>query len=86
MGGPHSNVSQFPSTRRGSGNGGDGANGANNLGERIASLEAHVQHLATKEDVEKSSKNLLKWMVGIMITSLLASVAATATVMGVIVQ
>lgn len=52
-----------------------------------------MQHLATKEDIakvrediERISKNSLKWVVGIMITSLIASVAATATVMGVIVQ
>ena len=83
MGGPHANISRFPGRSVGSG---DGGGGTGNLGERIASLEAHVQYLATKEDLERSSKNALKWVVGIMITSLLAAVAATAAVMGVILR
>jgi len=52
----------------------------------VASLEAHLQHLATREDIEKNARNTTKWTVGIMITSLIAAVAATATVVGVIVN
>ncbi len=49
-------------------------------------LEAHLQHLATREDIEKSARNTMKWVVGIMITSLIAAVAATAAVMGAVVN
>ena len=80
---PQPNVSKFPGPRTGSG---DNTSGTAALGERIASLEAHLQHLATREDIEKSARNTMKWVVGIMITSLIAAVAATAAVMGAVVN
>lgn len=56
------------------------------FGERIASLEAHLQHMATREDIEKNSRNAMKWVVGIMVTSLIAAVAATAAVMSALLR
>lgn len=45
-----------------------------------------MQNLATREDIEKNAKNTMKWTVGIMLTSLITAVAATAAVVGVIVN
>ena len=80
---PKANVTDFPGPSTGSG---DNTGGMALLGERIASLEAHLQHMATREDIEKNAKNTMKWVVGIMITSLIAAIAATAAVMGALIN
>ena len=43
-----------------------------------------MQHMATRADIERNAKNTLRWVVGIMIASLIAAVAATASVMSLI--
>lgn len=57
--------------------GGDG--GGQNLGGRIATLEAHLQHLATKEDIQRVEKliaqreaGLLRWLIGIITIALIS--------------
>ena len=44
-----------------------------------------MQLMATREDIQRNSKNNLRWLVTIMITSLIAAVAATAAVMSALV-
>ena len=40
-----------------------GGNGKT-LGERVAAIEAHMQHAATKADLTKMESTLVKWMLG----------------------
>jgi hypothetical protein len=56
--------------------------GASELKQRLATIEAHIEHFATREDIKDQANKSLKWTVGIMITSLIAAVSATAAVMG----
>ena len=65
-----------PSQRSG---GGDGTNGS---GERLARIEARMENMATKEDIatlkaeiEKTGSTNLKWLLGTMITFVIAAVA-----------
>ena len=37
---------------------------------RLAALEAHLQHLATKEDIQAMQNSMLKWCAGILITAI----------------
>lgn len=57
-----------------------GNGGGNNFGERLATLEERVRHLATSAEVEKvrtevakvgTSVEYLKWMLGIIGTAVL---------------
>ena len=64
--------------------GSDGSDGR--LSERVAAIEAHLQHIATREDISNNSQKNLRWTVGIMIASLVAAVGATATVVATIVS
>ena len=58
---------------------GNGRNGSSGVGERVASIEAHLQHLATKEDIgevktmiQKESKDMLRWLIGVVSLALLS--------------
>lgn len=64
-----------------------GAGNGGNLGERLARLEAHMEHLATKADVEalktvlveaigKKETSMLRWQIGIVVTTALILVVA----------
>ena len=72
------NVAQFPSsdpptTATSGGNGGGNGRRLTAIEARLARLEAHLQHIATREDIEKlradiaeGQNNTLKWLVGII--------------------
>jgi hypothetical protein len=56
-----------------------GGGGGNDVGERIARLEARMEYLATKEDIqsirteiETASNKQLKWGIGILVTVVIA--------------
>lgn len=46
------------------------------LEERLARIEAILPYLATREDLQKEINRLLRWLIGVLITSVLALVAA----------
>ena len=72
------NVAQFPSsdpptTATSGGSGGGNGRRLTAIEARLARLEAHLQHIATREDIEKlradiaeGQNNTLKWLVGII--------------------
>ncbi|MCY3819782.1 MAG: hypothetical protein OXH52_10545 [Gammaproteobacteria bacterium] len=43
---------------------------------RLAALEAHFEHVATKADLEKAKSDLIKWMMGAIAVSTMALTAA----------
>ena len=44
--------------------------------ERLARLEAQIEHIATKADLQKTENTLIKWMLGTIVASELALVVA----------
>lgn len=70
-----SNVEEFPDKRRNSdfanGNGGN-----SDVRERLAKLEAQVEHLATKADIKSMENSLIKWMMGTIAVSALTLIVA----------
>ena len=58
--------------------------GASEMKQRLATIEAHIEHFATREDITNQANKSLKWTVGIMITSIIAAVSAAAVVMSAI--
>ena len=63
-------ITDFPTPKRPSG----GGNGEFTWGERIAAIEAHMSHMATKQDIsdlkaliEARESRLLKWMIGVAV-------------------
>ena len=59
-------------------NGGNGGGRDDDLRERVAKIEAHMQHLATKADLQSMEAKMLKWQIGILITVVIASCLGTA--------
>ena len=55
---------------------GNGNGGGNGVRERLARLEAHMEHLATKADLQAMKSDLLKWMMGVIAVSTIALTAA----------
>lgn len=50
--------------------------GGGTVEERLARIEATFPYLATREDLQKEINRLLRWLIGVLITSVLALVAA----------
>ena len=64
------NVVELPEGRPSSGGGGNGGSGH---GERLARIEARMEHVATREDlakievlIERKESTMLRWLLGIM--------------------
>ena len=53
--------------------------GNGGYGERLASIEAHMQHLATKADVEKALSGQLRGQISVLVAAVLAAGIAGAT-------
>ena len=84
------NVAQFPTSdppakfASGGDGGGDGVSGRLAAIEaRLTGLEAHLQHMATREDIQelrvenaKEHNKTLKWLIGVVVAALVALVAA----------
>lgn len=82
-----SNVSQFPGGRNAP-NGPPGGGGG--FGERLARVEAHLEHTATREDVaevknlieqvktliERKESTMLRWLIGIIAIAAVSLMAA----------
>lgn len=51
-----------------------------NVGDRLARLETAMEHVATREDIEKAKNAILRWLVG---TIIVASGAVAAVVTAV---
>ena len=54
------------------------------LPERVAALEAHLQHLATKEDVQRIAAQVqskMTWIVVMFLVSALGTMGAVASAM-----
>ena len=45
---------------------GNGDSSGPDYGERLAAIEAHLQHVATKADLKEMKSDLLKWQIGIL--------------------
>ena len=65
------NLVDFPPEGRPSSRG--GGNGGSDHGERLARIEAKIEHLATREDVtkievliERKEATILRWLLGIL--------------------
>ena len=54
-------------------------NGGSNYGERLARIEARMEYLATKEDIQKALSSQLRWMLGIIVVAALAALVSGAT-------
>lgn len=55
----------------------DGGNGdQQGVKERLARLEAQIEHIATKADLQKTENTLIKWMLGTIVVSALALIMA----------
>ena len=61
------------------GNGNGGGRDTTKIVERLAKLETHLQYTAKKEDIEKMQSTMLRWQIGILITVVIASCFATAS-------
>ena len=72
--------------------GGDGRGGGN-LGERLARVEAHLEHVATKEDVQtlktdlvdaigKKETSMLRWQIGIVVAAAVILIVAALITSG----
>ena len=70
----HDNIEPFHGSKRPSGHGPNGGPS----GERLARLEANMDHLATKADLQTLKSDLLKWQIGILVTAILVSCLGTA--------
>ena len=62
---------------------GGGGNGGSSHGERLARIEARLEHLATREDVsdvkaliERRISTILMWLLGIMAAAAISVVVA----------
>lgn len=45
-----------------------GSNGGNgNYGERLARIEAKLEHMATREDIKTESNKMLLWFIGLLV-------------------
>ncbi len=53
----------------------------NDLNKSVGRLEGEYRHLATKNDVSKSSLRLVFWIVGVGITVLAIQIAAWSNIM-----
>lgn len=84
---PDSKVTQLPTSDRPTTATSSGDGGGNDrlaaIEARLAGLEAHLQHVATREDVQKlrtelaeAQNNMLKWLLGVMATAGITLVAA----------
>lgn len=74
------NVVDFPEGRPPPGGGGNGGTGH---GERLARIEARMEHVATREDLEKiktlierKESTMLRWLLGIMAVAGISLVVA----------
>ena len=56
---------------------GNGGRGSGDPGERLARLETNMAHLATKADLLSLKSDMLRWQIGILITVIIACVAAS---------
>ena len=66
------NVHQLASPE-GTPSAGSGGNGGSNHGERLARIEAKMEHVATREDIakvetliERKEATMLRWLLGIL--------------------
>ena len=66
------NVTRLPTSPTSQSAGGGDGNGRN-LHGRVSAIEAHLQHLATKEDIAEVKKlisdkesSMLRWLIGII--------------------
>ena len=57
--------------------GGAGSGGSDDIGQRLARIEATIEHMATREDVadvktliERNNATMTRWLVGILLTAL----------------
>ena len=62
---------------------GGGRRNGNNLEGRVAALEAHMQHLATKADVQKLRTWVLAGVVGGMVIAAILTLAAARIILEV---
>ena len=74
------NVVDLPEGRPSSGGGGNGGPGH---GERLARIEARMEHVATREDlakievlIERKESTMLRWLLGIMAVAGISLVVA----------
>ena len=76
-------TSDQPAIAASSSNGGGNGHRLAAIEARLAGLEAHMQHVATREDIQKlrteiaeAQNSMLKWLVGVMAAAGLTLVAA----------
>ena len=74
---PADNVTSFHRPRReaerpGGGNGNGYDKRLRDLEQTVARIDERVQHLATREDLERMQKNLHKWISSSLIAALIA--------------
>ena len=74
------NVVDLPEGRPSPGGGGNGGSGH---GERLARIEARMEHVATREDlakietlIERKESTMLRWLLGIMAVAGISLVVA----------
>ncbi len=42
---------------------------------RVTRIEALLEHVATREDIEKAKNSILRWLIGTMVAALIALAA-----------
>lgn len=78
------NVVDLPGSTHPLRHGGSSGNGGS-FGERLARVEAHIAHLATKEDVskvetliERKVSSMQRWFMGLIAVSIVSLIATLA--------